>query len=75
VRARPRREHRGEAGPRADLEHSLAAPHAQVAAEEQRAGLGRLRTRSDPERAAAIVEEQDAVEVVAHASGPPVTRA
>ena len=75
MRARAGREHRGEAGARTDLEHSLAAPHAQMAAEEQRAGLGRLSPRGNPERAVAIVEEQDAVEVVAHASGQPVTRA
>ena len=48
--------------------------NAQMTAEEQRAGLGRLSARVDPERAVAIVEEEDAV-VVAHASGLPVTRA
>ena len=67
-------EHRREADPRADLEHTLAALDAEMAAEEQRARLGRLSTRGDPERAVAIVEEEDAV-VVAHASGRPVTRA
>ena len=58
--------HGGQPHPGADLQHALARPRAEVAAEEERARLGRLRPVADAEHAVAIVEEEEAL-VVAHA--------
>jgi hypothetical protein len=73
ARPRPRREYRGQARARADLEHALARPHAEMPAEEQRAGLGRLGAVADAEHAAAIVEEEQPL-VVAHTRLRPAAR-
>ena len=75
-RARPRARPAPRPGPRPQPISSTRSPgrDAEVPAEEERAGLGRLRARADAERAVAILEEEDAL-VVAHARLRPVARA
>jgi hypothetical protein len=58
VGARARGQHRGQARAAADLQHALVTLRAEVAAEEQRARLGRLDPRADGKGAARVDEEE-----------------
>src|SRR4029079_6235605 len=61
----PRRQHGGQPEAGADLPHTLAGPERQLAAEQERAGLGGLHAVGDAEHAVAI-EIEERPRVVAH---------